>query len=60
MKLMQDLVKKRKLYQILSLVIIILDLICFCSMETLDIAFTLPSEDNKQGQWLFIIKVKLN
>jgi len=52
-----DLVRKRKLYQILSLIIIFLDLICYCLAETLDICFTNESDDYYKKRSLFILKV---
>jgi len=52
-----DLVKKRKYYQIISLIFIVLDLIVFCMMEILDISYTLKTEDYSLKLVVFIIKV---
>jgi hypothetical protein len=54
---MQDLTKKRKIYQILSCIIIILDLISFCTMEIIDIYFTVYGDDYNKKFSLFLIKV---
>lgn len=58
MKLVQDLVRKRKLFQILALTLLILDLVTFLTMEALDMAFTMETESYNQKICLFILKVK--
>jgi hypothetical protein len=52
-----DLHRKRKIYKILSLVFVIIDMLLFCTMESLDIAFSEESERYSQKLVIFVIKV---
>jgi hypothetical protein len=52
-----DLVRKRKLYQILSMIFIISDLIAYISMESLDITFSIEDEDYGKKLITFVLKV---
>lgn len=54
-----DVIKKKKFYQILSIILLCLDLICYLTLETLDVGFS--AENNKDYNLklsFYIIKVK--
>ncbi len=55
-----DLFRKRKLYKILSLTFLIIDMISFCTMESLDIIFSLDSDYFTTKEVIFVLKVKFN
>lgn len=54
-----DVIKKKKFYQILSIVLLGLDLVCYLTLESLDIGFTAENDrDYKLKLSFYIIKVK--
>lgn len=54
-----DVIKKKKFYQILSIILLSLDLICYLTLESLDIGFSAEnSRDYNLKLAFYIIKVR--